>query len=104
MSTLAWIMTGGLAMSAIALAAGVTLVLPEEAWTRLALPLVALAAGDSIHIAAPDMVPEVNQACRIARAVGHFGASREVRSCFDCCVTNSEGAPPAGGASGWFEP
>ena len=44
MSTFAWIITGGLAMSAIALVGSVTLVLTESVLQRIILPLVAFAA------------------------------------------------------------
>jgi zinc and cadmium transporter len=44
-STLAWILAGGVLMSAIALVGTVTLVLPERHLRRILMPLVALAAG-----------------------------------------------------------
>ncbi|MFO7565224.1 MAG: ZIP family metal transporter [Enhygromyxa sp.] len=45
MPLLAWIILGGLAMSAVALVGGLTLLLPENLYRRLTLPLVAFAAG-----------------------------------------------------------
>ncbi len=45
MSTLAWIVIAGLAMSALALVGAVTLVLSERTLDRVLLPLVGLAAG-----------------------------------------------------------
>jgi zinc and cadmium transporter len=45
MSTLAWIVVSGLAMSAIALSGSLTFALPPERFDRIVLPLVALAAG-----------------------------------------------------------
>jgi zinc and cadmium transporter len=45
MSTLAWIIGGGLLMSALALSGAVALLLPEATYRRLMLPLVAFAAG-----------------------------------------------------------
>lgn len=45
MPLLAWIIVGGLAMSALALSGGLTLLLPEALYRKLILPLVAFAAG-----------------------------------------------------------
>lgn len=45
MPTLVWILAFGLAMSAIALVGSATLLLPEQRFVRLVIPLVALAAG-----------------------------------------------------------
>ncbi len=45
MSTLAWIVVLGVAMSGIAMVGSVTLVLSEKALDRLLIPLVALAVG-----------------------------------------------------------
>lgn len=45
MPMLAWIVLGGLVMSALALSGGLTLLLPEPLYRRLTLPLVAFAAG-----------------------------------------------------------
>lgn len=58
MSTLMWITTSGLAMSALALTGSLTLVLPEAAFQRLVLPLVALAAGSLLGGALFHMLPE----------------------------------------------
>ena len=57
MSTLAWIVTAGLAMSALALVGGVTLVLPERTLDRTLLPLVGLAAGSLLGGAFFHMLP-----------------------------------------------
>lgn len=55
--TLAWIVGGGLLMSAIALVGSVTLVLSERALQRLLLPLVAFAAGTLLGGAFFHMLP-----------------------------------------------
>jgi zinc and cadmium transporter len=54
---LAWIVAGGLAMSAIAMVGSVTLVLPERALQRILLPLVAFAAGSLLGGAFFHMLP-----------------------------------------------
>jgi zinc and cadmium transporter len=56
-STLAWIVTGGLAMSAIALSGAITLVLPPRWLDRLINPLVAIAAGSLFGGALFHMLP-----------------------------------------------
>jgi len=56
-STLAWIMTTGLLMSAIALVGSVTLLLPEAALRRILKPLVALASGTLLGGAFFHMIP-----------------------------------------------
>lgn len=48
MSTLGWIISSSLLMSAIALVGSITLVLKPETLARLLLPLVAFAAGSPI--------------------------------------------------------
>lgn len=48
MSTLLWILLGGIAMSALALVGSATLLLREETLDRLLLPLVAFAAGSAV--------------------------------------------------------
>jgi zinc and cadmium transporter len=58
MSTLAWIVVAGLAMSALALTGSLTLVLPAETFKKLVLPLVALAAGSLLGGALFHMLPE----------------------------------------------
>ncbi|MFP3907063.1 MAG: ZIP family metal transporter [Acidimicrobiales bacterium] len=58
MTTLVWITTSGLAMSAIALTGSLTLVLPTETFKKLVLPLVALAAGSLLGGALFHMLPE----------------------------------------------
>jgi zinc and cadmium transporter len=58
MSTLAWIVVFGLAMSALALIGGVTTLLSERALARVLLPLVALAAGSLLGGAFFHMLPE----------------------------------------------
>lgn len=57
MSTLAWIIVGGVLMSAIAMVGSVTLVLKPETLNRLVLPLVAFAAGSLIGGAFFHMIP-----------------------------------------------
>jgi zinc and cadmium transporter len=57
MSTLLWIVAGGLAMSAIALVGSVTLVLDERQLQRLVLPLVAFSAGSLLGGALFHMMP-----------------------------------------------
>jgi zinc and cadmium transporter len=57
MSTLAWIVCGGLAMSAIALVGSVTLLLSDATLHRILLPLVSLAAGSLIGGAFFHMIP-----------------------------------------------
>lgn len=57
MSTLAWIVTGGVAMTAIALVGSLTMLLREEVQRRLLLPLVAFAAGSLIGGALFHMLP-----------------------------------------------
>jgi zinc and cadmium transporter len=55
---LAWITVTGLAMSALALVGGIAVLLPERAFRRLVLPLVALAAGGLLGGAMFHMLPE----------------------------------------------
>jgi zinc and cadmium transporter len=57
MSTLWWIIVGGLAMSAIALTGSLTLVLSRATLRRLLLPLVAFAAGALLGGAIFHMLP-----------------------------------------------
>jgi zinc and cadmium transporter len=57
-STLAWIVVAGLAMSSVALVGSVTLVLPERTLKRLLMPLVAFAAGSPLGGALFHMLPE----------------------------------------------
>lgn len=57
MSTLAWIITGGVLMSAIAMVGSVTLALKPATLDRLLLPLVAFAAGSLIGGAFFHMIP-----------------------------------------------
>jgi zinc and cadmium transporter len=58
MSTLAWIVASGVAMSALALTGSLTLVVPEAIFHKLVLPLVALAAGSLLGGALFHMIPE----------------------------------------------
>jgi zinc and cadmium transporter len=58
MSTLAWIVVFGLAMSALALIGGVTTLLSEQALARVLLPLVALAAGSLLGGAFFHILPQ----------------------------------------------
>lgn len=57
MSTLAWIVLSGVAMSAIAMVGSLTLLLPEQTLERLLTPLVALAAGSLLGGAFLHMLP-----------------------------------------------
>ncbi len=57
MSTLAWIVSSGLLMSAIALVGSVTLFLKAETLERIILPLVSFAAGSLIGGAFFHMIP-----------------------------------------------
>lgn len=57
MSTLAWIIVGGVLMSAIAMVGSVTLFLKPETLNRMLLPLVAFAAGSLIGGAFFHMIP-----------------------------------------------
>lgn len=59
MSVLAYIVIGGIAMTAIALVGSVTLLVEEERLKRLLLPLVALAAGSLLGGAFFHMLPAV---------------------------------------------
>lgn len=58
MNTLAWILLGGLSMSAIAMVGGLTTVLPPAILERILLPMVALAAGTLLGGAFFHMIPE----------------------------------------------
>ena len=57
MDVLAWIIGGGLLMSAIALVGSITLLLSERTLHRILLPLVAFAAGSLIGGAFFHMIP-----------------------------------------------
>ncbi|MGB0466356.1 MAG: hypothetical protein ACPGF7_02340 [Pontibacterium sp.] len=57
MTTLAWIITGGILMSAIALVGSLTLFLKPATLDRLILPLVAFSAGSLIGGAFFHMIP-----------------------------------------------
>lgn len=57
MSTLGWILVGGVAMAAIALVGALTLVLPERVLRRIILPLVGLSAGSLLGGAFFHMIP-----------------------------------------------
>ena len=57
-NTLAWIITGGLLMSAIALVGSVSILLKPATLERILLPLVALAAGTLLGGAFFHMLPE----------------------------------------------
>jgi zinc and cadmium transporter len=78
MTTLYWILLGGVAMSAIALVGAVTLLISEASLRRLLLPMVAFAAGSLIGGALFHMLPaavesmDVIPAARWA-AVGFLG-------------------------------
>jgi len=70
MSTLAWIVIGGVIMSAIAMIGSVTLVLKPRTLDRLLLPLVAFAAGSLIGGAFFHMIPAGIDATGSALSVG----------------------------------
>jgi zinc and cadmium transporter len=67
MSTLWWIVAGGVAMSAIALIGSVTLLLPPRVLERIITPLVALAAGSLLGGAFFHMLPAAAGAMGDAR-------------------------------------
>jgi zinc and cadmium transporter len=58
MSTLAWIVVAGLAMSSLALVGTITVMLPASTLSRLLLPMVGLAAGSLLGGAFFHMLPE----------------------------------------------
>jgi zinc and cadmium transporter len=58
MTTLLWIIAGGVAMSAIALVGSVTLILNKDTLHKIVLPLVAFAAGCLLGGAFLHMLPE----------------------------------------------
>ncbi|CDZ90255.1 ZIP family metal transporter [Rhodococcus ruber] len=58
MSVLGWIVLSGLAMSAVALVGSVSVFMPEQMFSRVVLPLVALAAGALLGGALFHMLPE----------------------------------------------
>jgi zinc and cadmium transporter len=58
MTTLLWIVAGGLVMSAIALVGSLTLILKEDTLHMIVLPLVAFAAGCLLGGAFLHMLPE----------------------------------------------
>lgn len=58
MSTLAYVVLAGLAMSAVALVGSVTLILPQRTLQRIVIPLVAFAAGALFGGAIFHMLPE----------------------------------------------
>ncbi len=78
MTTLAWIIAGGLTMSAIAMIGSVTSFLSDRALERIVLPLVALAAGTLLGGAFFHMIPEGSAALApldaAAWIVAGFGA------------------------------
>jgi len=57
MSTLGWIILGGVAMSAIALVGGLAALLPQPVLDRVLLPIVGLAAGSLLGGAFFHMLP-----------------------------------------------
>ncbi len=70
MTTLAWIVVLGVAMSGIAMVGSVTLVLSEEALDRLLVPLVALAAGSLLGGAFFHMIPAALDANHTSLEIG----------------------------------
>jgi zinc and cadmium transporter len=69
-STLAWIILGGLLMSVIAMVGSITLVLRPETLDRLLLPLVAFAAGSLMGGAFFHMIPAALDAGRSSLSIG----------------------------------
>lgn len=73
MSTLAWIVLGGVLMSALAMVGSIALVLKPATLNRLLLPMVAFAAGSLIGGAFFHMIPaalqSIDQTVRIGVAV-----------------------------------
>lgn len=74
MPVLPWIVVAGLAMSALALVGSVALLIPERLFSRIVLPLVALAAGALLGGAMFHMLPE------------SIALSDDTRSVFAWCV------------------
>jgi zinc and cadmium transporter len=72
MTPFLWIFFGGISMSAIALVGSLTLVFREVTLRKLLLPLVALAAGNFIYIAAADLIPEIKHEESARLNVIHF--------------------------------
>jgi len=70
MSTLGWIIVGGVLMSAIAMVGSVTLVLKQATLERLLLPLVAFAAGSMIGGAFFHMIPAALDADQSGLEIG----------------------------------
>lgn len=58
LSSLAWILAGGLLMSLVAMVGGLTLLLPPRTLQRLLMPLLSLAAGSLLGGALFHMLPE----------------------------------------------
>lgn len=58
MSTLAWVVVASMAMTALAASGALTLMLPDRLYSRVVLPLVALAAGSLLGGALFHMLPE----------------------------------------------
>ncbi|PQP43533.1 zinc transporter [Mycolicibacterium austroafricanum] len=71
---LPWIVVAGLAMSALALVGSAALLIPERLFSRIVLPLVALAAGALLGGAMFHMLPEA------------IALSDDTRSVFAWCV------------------
>lgn len=61
MSTLGWIVTGGVLMSAIALVGSVTLLMKKSTLDRIVMPLVAFAAGSLLGGAFLHMLPAASK-------------------------------------------
>lgn len=62
LSTLTWIVLGGLGMSALALVGTVAILLPDRLFSPVVLPLVALAAGSLLGGALFHMLPQAVEA------------------------------------------
>ncbi len=94
MSTLAWVVVSGVAMSAIAMVGSITLVLPEDRFDRLLVPMVALAAGSLLGGAFLLMLPEAIKQLGNTPAVwvgflgGFTGSSCSSSSCTGITATD----------------
>jgi zinc and cadmium transporter len=70
MTTFAWILLGGILMSAIALVGSLTLVLSEATLRKILLPLVSFAAGSLVGGALFHMIPAALSAMPVRTALG----------------------------------
>ncbi|QVL51769.1 MAG: ZIP family metal transporter [Cyanobium sp. M30B3] len=102
LSSLGWILAGGLLMSMVAMVGALTLLLPARALQRLLMPLVSLAAGSLLGGALFHMLPEG------MGAIGARAGSPYVAAGFSAFLAlelflqwhHSHRNPAAGGPSG----